>query len=489
MDPSAAADYAHAESFALADEVGSLAPVVDIRAVMHAKQREFVEYEGRMATALAGRQGGKTFGTIGWQVEGLLETPGALSPYFALTKDSCIDIAWPEVVQLCSLVGIGDECLHEATRTLALPNGSRLKCTGTDDVKTIQTSRGKKFHRVVVDEMGAQPEDFVGGFITAIIWPALIRFNGQIRLIGTCGAVEAGYWHGLTNEARPPTAPRRFKFTAWDNPGLGSAEAVEAFVQEYLDDNALTRESPMFRREWLAEWCSDEGELVYPFDLHRNGFDTLPVLNAHKRPIEKGAWRYVIGVDPGARGWTAIVVVGAHPELTGLYVMESEKHKEYLQAQLAERLRELQERYKKAPIVVDAEGLGSSHAMELTRVHALGMESAEKTEKTSAVHFTRNFLLAGRLKVRNGACNDQLRMEWAALGWDEKHLSHQKDRPDHCADACLYAVRRLRAYTREERQPEPERGTPEYVQRQEDAIIAARLNATNRSRRSPMWDR
>lgn len=471
-----------------AQRVEDVRPVVDVRAILHPKQREFFELDGTLRAALAGRQGGKTFGILAWQFEGMLESTNAFCPYIALTNKSARNIAWGEVVALTHALGIESKYLHEHTLTVGpLPNGSWWQGAGTDDRRTIEAWRGVKTKRPVIEECGSQPPELLGYFVREIIWPTLIRYRGELGLIGTPSPVgrKGDYWHDLTGPGHDPSVPLIENWTAYDNPTLGTFEEIDAFINDFLERNGLTRESPAFLREWMGRWCEDIGALVFPLLRDRNTIDRLPERSLSGGSLPAASWRYVIGVDVGVVDSTAVSVVASHPLDNREFVVRVNKYDGMLPAGLRDKLRALREAYSSAPIVLDTGGMGKVHAEELTRQWSIYVEPAQKTEKRSHVRDIRERLLSGRLLVLDGPDNDDLREEWAVLGWDEKR--ELPDGVDHASDSVLYALRRLRHYTREGVGPVDD----SLAARQKAAEVAmrqrtmARLRPANRER----WDR
>jgi hypothetical protein len=428
-------------------------PVVDVRGMLHEKQASFFDCDARVRNVLGGRQGGKTFGVVAWQFAGALEKPDSFNVYLALTSKSARNIVWPEVRAVALAIGLDPSCLHEHTMTVKFPNGATWQAAGTDDVRTIESWRGVKMYRVALDEMGSQPAAFVGYFVREIIWPTLIKHRGQLAQVGTPGKVPRpdDYWYQQTGPARDSTTPL-YRWTAWDNPHLGGVEYVDAFVDEYLDANALTRESPAFIREWMAEWCEDAGSLVFPLGPS-NVIDALPLKSPLGGVLPESGWRYAIGVDVGWVDATAIVVSASHPLDRREFIVSAENYgSQMLVTDLRDRLRLLQKQYAGAPIVLDSGGMGKYHAGELTKQWQMSIEAAEKVEKASHVRDVRDRILAGRLLLLDGPCCDPLRSEWAVLGWDAKR--EKPDGVDHVSDAALYAIRRLRHHVATDAQPE-----------------------------------
>lgn len=458
---------------------GKYRPLVEM---LFPAQRRVWDCTARFFAVLFGRRTGKTFLAAAKLVTSA-KARGGLYVYLALTQRSARLIVWPIVRALAEREGLG-QYIHEQTLTLGpLPNGSMIICTGTDDMRTIETWRGTKLSGVVVDECGSQPDSLLRYLIDDILRPALLDVQGWLMLCGTPGLVMAGYWFDLTGPQRMGKVPV-FPGTVYDNPTIPhAASELEAMCEE----KGWTRDTPTFRREWLAEWCEDTGSLVFPLGP-QNHADALPTKSRTGAPLDPNAWRYVIGVDVGVVDATAIAVVAAHPHDPREWVVRTEKYQRWITDQLAGRLRELRAIYPGSPIVLDTGGMGRLHAEELMRRFGLPIRAAEKREKESAIRVTRDLLLAGRILVLTGAANDSLRDEWAALGWDKtgRLPDPNATHGDHASDATGYALRALRHYRAGE-EPAPLVGR-ERIAAQVAALRVARIRKLKSTDREA-WDR
>jgi pimeloyl-ACP methyl ester carboxylesterase len=491
--PSALIDAIRAERI----EVLGNVPGPDFSAVCgsHEKQREFVTSDAREINALGGRQGGKTFAVLCRQWQGAFDAPGSLNPYLALSSKSAKLITWPEVLRIASMIGLDSSCLHEHTQTVKFPNGSTWIAAGTDDMRTIESWRGVKTKRPAIDEMGSQPEDLIAYAVQEIFWPTMIRFGGQLTKVGTPRKICAGYWYDQTGPGRSVAeTPPLYHWTAWDNPGLGGPEQVEAFVQEFLRNTGLSRDSPQFRREWLAEWVQDTTSLVFPVDINRNVLEKLPVRSRSGILLDPTRWRFGLGVDVGVVDATAIAVVAAHPDDPRAFIVSTEKHPRMLVTALRDRLRELRRKYKVSFIVLDAGGMGKYHHEELTKQWLLPIEQARKVEKESHVRDIRDQLQAGRVIILSSGAegedvgaNDALMGEWAVLGWDEKGRLPNPSQEDHASDAVLYALRKLANYRESEVAPDIAPGTEAWYIAEQQRIREYRIQKYGQTRKATPW--
>lgn len=464
-------------------------PVVDIRKHLHPKQREMFECDAPALDVLGGRQGGKTFGDVGWQLEGGWEVPGSVNPYFGLTATSVDDIAWPEVVRWWALLGWPVENLHASSRTAVLPNGSIWKGSGTDDRRTIESKRGTKYNRIVIDEMGSQPDAWIAYFVHDLLWPTMIRDGGRMLRSGNPGLVLVGYWYERTGPHRKVSTPL-FSWTAWDNPSLGTHEQIDAFVSSWSEDRcglslATLRQQmadgvedgPVisFMREWLALWIADAGALVYPVEAARNIVDALPEYTTTGVKLDPSRWIRVLGADCGFVDHTAFVAWAMHPMLPDDYCIFAEQHVGMLTAAFRHRTRELvaELRISGTPRV-DMGGMGKAYG-EDCNAHGVPVMMAEKQGKPALIRLVRDRIIGGRNKYLGAAC-EQLLDQYRVLGWDAKRLSHKEGVPDDLADAANYAWRDLHNY-RDKEPPSPELDETALLERE-----AARLKAAHMKR-------
>jgi hypothetical protein len=464
----------------------------DFRSQLTEVQQRVYDDDSDVRFLLTGRRGGKTHVAAVLLLKAARENPGSLNPYIALSRKNAKLQMWPALKAVAAAAGL--ECeWNEADLICTVKGGGGVICGGCDSRADIDRWRGFKFALAVVDECGGFPEWIESLYVDALE-PCLLDFNGRIVFAGTPGFFKKGWWFERTH---PHAEHRVHRWTCLDNNKLQNDPPD--FLRKVLIRHGWTEETPSYRREYLGQWCDDEGALVFPYGAV-NDCLALPKATVSGVPLHPSGWRFVFGVDVGVVDATTIAVVACHPLDPNDYIVKTEAYTGWLTGQLAQRLRELLgqcpgyegESYRYGQIVLDTGGMGKIHAEELTRRFGLAIEAAEKREKESAIRMVRDRLLVGRVKILNGESNQALRDEWSVLGWDAQRRLPNPARPDHVSDAVLYALRKLAHYREADPKPQAEVGTVEYWQATEAAIIERRLREIQRSRNGggrPAWDR
>lgn len=469
------AHIALAVSMALGTAEENVEPVV----TLFDKQIEVNASKAPVMALLCSRRAGKSTVLCPWVCEGAKTIRHSVSYYISITQKHARFNIWPLLRDVGQQLGAK---LNESMLTLEFEKGGLVALGGMDKLNELEKYRGGKLARAVVDECGAIPSTHLEYLYREVLRPATGDVRGQLAFSGTPGRTKKGWWFDLTNDHRVSKVPL-FHWTLRDNPHFPDPEA---FLAEIREENGWTDESPTYVREYLGEWCEDPEGLVYPFNAERNGVAALPTKNHEGFPLNAHAWRFVVAIDPAGTGITGLATLASHPDMAGTYVVESESHHGMLIDRLVARCRVLRERYPHAVFVMDTGGLGSTHAQEFTRKYAFGVVPAKKTDRKSSVRWAHDEVLSGRLKVIDGECNDAVREEWAAIGWNDDKDDHEDDAIDHVSDCVLYGLRHMRDYTREE--PAPDLRDP--TTRLEDEIASVKRQYIHPKRTTrPSWDR
>jgi hypothetical protein len=438
--------------------------------------------EADVQAHLTGKRMGKSEYIARRLFRGGARNPRSVNPYITPTAKSARLRMWP-IVKRVAAKHFPDARLNESSMTVTLPEGGVVVVGGCENRNDIGNWFGIPFAECGVDECGTFPP-YLADLVTEGLEPSLMDFGGKIVLAGNPGVAPVGYWYEMTGPKRLATVPL-FEGDARDNPHIKAAP----YFEKKLRDNGWTEDHPTFQRMYLGKWAWDPTAMCFPYMHERNGVECLPERSLGGGPLERNAWRFVIAADVAGVGVTAIVVMAAHPMDPRSFVWSAENRTGWLPEQLVERVQSIKADrshgydMSRAAFVVDAGGLGSVHSLHLTRKAGhLYHEHADKADKKSSIRDNHDELLAGRLQVVYPQCQPLID-EWAVLEWDEKHEQWEEGPPDHCADAELYAKRRLHQYARAANSPVD--NSPEaQAKRQEAEWLAKRLAQTQRNRGS-----
>lgn len=417
--------------------------IEDMRAELTPHFQRAWDDPSRMQFHRTGKRMGKSEMIARKLVRGALLHPRSTNPYIAPTAKQARLLMWPILKRVVEQ-HIPDAKILDHEMTARMPGGGLVVVGGCETRGDVGRWYGIPFAEAAVDECGT-----FGAHLRELVdeglEPSLMDFGGHITLAGNPGPAPVGYWYECTGPARLSKVPL-YTGDARDNPHVQAA----SYFASILAEKGWTVDHPTFQRMYLGEWASDPEALCFPFVESRNSVAELPRRSLAGGELSDSGWRYVIACDVAGVGITAIVVVASHPGDPRLFVVSSEAHSDWLPDQLVARIRALRVGpLSRAVVVVDVGGLGSVHARYMTKVAGLHFEAAEKTEKASSIRSTRDELLAGRIQVLEGPVNDAIRGEWAVLEWDTGREAWIDGPPDHCADAGLYGLRRLRHYARE----------------------------------------
>ena len=227
----------------------------------HAPQLKLTRDQSRYIIALCSRRAGKTRGIASRILSRCRSRPDQNVIYVALTKTQARMIMWEPIWKpLLGRWGIKAKS-DESLMTAVFPNGSRVRFTGTDDVRHIETELGAALDEAVIDESQAQTISVLDPLISRILPPALADRAGTLLLAGTVPEVEAGTFLRIWND---PGTYSRHNWSLWDNPHF---KEPEKRLQEHLRSRpSTTRESPIIQREWYGRFVFDSSRTAYKYD-------------------------------------------------------------------------------------------------------------------------------------------------------------------------------------------------------------------------------
>lgn len=292
---------------------------------LHDGQRRVMDHPARFKVVMCGRRWGKSASGIRWLCDGAIagESCGWFAPNYKYAGD-----AWRELVQRLSPI-IAQK--NEQDRRIELQTGGVIEVWTMDSP---DPARGRKYHRVVIDEAGIVRE--LLELWQAAIRPTLVDFGGKALMLGT----PKGRRHGfVTMFARGESGDpewQSFRASTLENPYIPPSE-VEAARKELPPE--------VFRQEFEGV-PTDDGASPFGLDAIRSAVGEL----SSNSPV-------VFGVDL-ARSLDYSVVLGldAWGKVCKL---------ERFQAPWAETKTRVAELTKGVPVVADATGVGDAIVADL----------------------------------------------------------------------------------------------------------------------------
>lgn len=409
----------------------------------------------------------------------------ALSEWVVIgvTRKSAKAIYWQPLKQLNEQFELGLE-FHNQDLEVKFPNGSLLTFMGADNISELEKLRGRRLNGVVVDESKSFPILLFDELIFEVLEPALMAKNGELVLIGTPGDSLRGTFYlatvdepviffgqdGKTPDRQSnviygsiPLYPAKWVFHRWTLPdnvtqfpdGKGGFYTMWDKAQEIMRQNGWTRKTPQAAREYFGDWVPADDKRVYRYRPALHDYDPHPDSTSEKRHVRwglpdlPGEFKTVLGVDPGTRDGTGMVVWAWNVHTDDLWELYSDRRKavegERLPIRaLADWYHELDNEY--GPFEVgtsDPAGLATMVLDELADQYKVYLEPAEKHEKNDAFEVMNNDFDSGRIHIRRGSVlSDELdRARWNLKKLDKNKKVEDETIPNDVADAGLYGHR------------------------------------------------
>lgn len=263
-----------------------------------------------------GRQVGKSWSGIAFDLCEMQRRPGIIVRYAALTAKSCAAIVVPTFEALAATMPRSIlPKLNEQKGTITAPNGSSLVFAGTDN-EQFDRLRGPRSHIIDLDESGFYA-DLVS--VENALIPQLQTTNGIVIYRSSPPETPA---HPFTQrDAAAQAGGRWSKATLHDNPRLGP-EGVARIAAAEAERLGLTLEqlfaSSYWRREYLAEMVTEEGRAALPAWTDEAQAE---LVGDWQRPTHFDAY---VALDPGKTGDPHAALFGWHDPATNTLTIEDE---------------------------------------------------------------------------------------------------------------------------------------------------------------------
>jgi hypothetical protein len=473
---------------------------------MQRHQQTLWEDHARWRSVISPRQTGKSTGIMLGVTHECLRVPGAEWVVIGLTRPSVKRIYWSPLKKLNEDLELGMK-FNDQELVARLPNGSCIYFVGGETISEIEKLRGGRFHGAVVDECKSYGLLTLAVLLDEILQPALNTYMGPLILIGTPGDTLKGEFYLATCRPRfcfnpdDPDELKRFSNTQFRSEETGRSKwslhvwtlqdntAVPHLWTEALalkDRNHWADDHPVWLREFMGQWVASDNRLVYRYTPHLH--DYAPSGKGRFGLAEGHTWRTVIGVDPGTRDGTAIVVWAYSPTAPGLWEVYSEVRRfkvgeKFPVSALVEWYHEVEHTYGPFEAGVGDHNGGTLLFDTLAADHGIYLDPAEKREKLDHIELFNLDLDRGLIHVLPGS---DLSDELLTNRWDERKLAQGKreeDRnvPNDTCDAGLYSFRWANhRYFKTPASAGPARDTAAWFAAQQLAEIAEARDAARR---------
>lgn len=443
------------------------------------KQLAFVEDPAPFKIAVCSRRAGKTVACAAHLIYTAINNPDTMSLYITMTGTSGKRIIWKEFKKLVKNFNLPVK-VSDIDLSLTFPNGSVIYIIGAKDESEIEKIRGHGIKLCYIDECQSFKE-YIEYLIDDIIGPALMDYAGSLCLIGTPSPVPTGYFYKCWT--MPEDSWSKHKWTFWDNPFIPQKSGMshQAVFDREMKRSGRVLTEPSVRREFFGEWATDTDSLLIRYDKEKNDFQTL---DSNIR------YNYIMGIDIGHEDADAIAILAYSDHEPTTYLVEECINTKQDITDLANQIKNLDNKYHVIKMVIDAGALGKKIAEELVRRHSIPVEAADKTRKMENIAFLNDALRTGRLKAKKGSrfAEDSYLVE----------IDKNKTKPDKIVvsdrfhsdiiDAVLYAFKLSPAFSWEPPlPPKPKWGTKEWAEQQTNNMFEHELESALQQQAYNRW--
>ncbi len=445
-------------------------PTFDLKNFLFDKQLKFVEDHRPFKVAVCSRRAGKTIACAADLIDTAIKNEGVVCLYITLASTNARGLLWPEIVKINNTYKLGG--VADLVRlTMTFPNGSYVWCSGAKDAAEIEKFRGYALKKVYIDECQSF-RSHLKELIDDVLIPALMDYDGSLCLIGTPGAVPAGYFAEVAGASKRVEKENtegeedendwaRYHWTFFDNPhiALKSKKTHQQVLNRVLKMRGVTIEDPSIQREFFGRWVLDSESLWIKYNEKLNHFTHLP-------PGKK--YHYLLGIDIGFKDSDALAVLAWEDNSKDIYLVEEMVNPKQDITDLVGQIKDIQSRYDITKMIMDEGGLGKKAAEEMRRRHQLPIHPADKARKQENVAFLNDALRTGRFKAKHDSrfSQDSFLVE---IDWDKSRPDKLKISDKYHSDiidAVLYAFKESPAYAYEPPPDRPRPGTKEWAEAQ-----------------------
>lgn len=465
--------------------------------------------------ALCTRRSGKTRGWLRKMLYDAVTKPDCKQVYVNTTFTECERLAWRGIKRLDGLLGLNEAYAlggkpNQTKLRIDFPaNNSTIELVAADNERATQKLLGGAYDRVWIDE--AQKMPHIQRLIEQVLGPAMMDYDGQIVMTGTPGRHCTGYFYeitkrigGITDEPLSPAA-KGWSVHGWsvlDNPFFGETREARyaRTIEREMAKRGWVGGEPDLLREYHAQWVREDA--MYAYDVHKVPEHELLYAPARYTPdgmfdIDAALedlpdlenWRFGLAADLGYNPDPFAVVIWAWSHNSPvLYELCSWEKTGLIPDAQAEVLEGIDDRIILDFMVADAGGAGGvvkGWELGWKDRRPLPIEPAEKAQKETAREWFNNDIRKGNVKLRRGGkLHEQMKVlplrtlpNGRVVEDQRRDGEGRRKFMNDCCDAGLYGHRAAQHHRFIEPEPEPEFGTPEYWEQEEDRILEQLIEA------------
>lgn len=434
------------------------------------EQLAFVKDPRRFKVGICSRRAGKSTAIAADLVQTAHSTPECTALYVTGSRKDAKKIIWREMLKFNKTHDLGG-IPNLSDLTLSLPNGSIVRLEGAKDEQDIEKIRGQlpPVKKAFIDEAQSIRDGVLVKLIDDVLEAALLDYAGSLTVIGTPGAIKAGYFYRICHnldEAGNPLKKSAWSVHHWtffNNPFIAkkSKKTHKELLDEVLDRRGVTITSPSIQREFFGKWETDSDSLLLTYDPAKNDFEFIS---------ERNTYNYVLGIDLGFDDADALAVLAWSESEPTTYLVEEVVVAKQGITELVEQINALDKKYKISKMVIDQGGLGKKIAEELRRRHQIPVEAADKVRKMENVAFLNDALRTGKFRAKK---NSKFAQDCYLVEIDKNKSTPDKIKVSDkyhsdIIDAVLYSFKLSPAYAYVQPTPKPTYGTKQWADEEEE---------------------
>lgn len=442
------------------------------------KQLKFVEDPSFNKVAVCSRRSGKTVACAAHLMHTAISQDNINCLYITLSAAQAKRLLWKELKKINNNSKL-DGIFNEAELSVSFRNGSTIYVSGAGDKTEIEKFRGLALKLVYIDECQSF-RSYIKELIDDIIAPALLDHAGTLCLIGTPGAIPAGYFYECAVKSEHWS---KHAWTFWDNPKLPALSATythKDMLDRELKRRGLGVNDPSIQREYFGKWEIDLNSLVIRYEAEKNHFQQV------KPNI---TYNYIMGIDIGFKDADAIAILAWSEQDPVTYLVEELVTPKQGITELADQILALDKKYKVSKMIMDMGALGKKIGEEIIRRHKIPVEAADKARKMENIELLNDALRSGRFKAKSASrfAEDSYKVEIDPdKTTPERKVVSDKYHSD-IIDAVLYAFKVSPAYTYEPPTAKPKPGTKEWADQQQDEMFEQAMEHFGRQDSHDKW--